>query len=330
MIESCAVINTSRPGPATVKPSIVSFESLEEWDAGPMHELFDVHEFPASGNAMDLPIEVREQARALAFKGHSQLSAEIIDVFPNIGLIANYGVGYDTIDVAHATSKGISVTNTPDVLTSDVADLAVGMLICLTRDIVGASQWVSSGNWASAGAFGLQRTLSDTTIGIAGLGRIGRAIGNRLHGFDADIHYFARTEKDAPNWTWHGDLVSLAQRSDILIVAVSGGPATKGIISADVIEALGADGLLVNISRGSTMDEEALINALQTNQLRGAALDVFNNEPNIDARFLELDNVLLQPHQSSGTIETRKKMGALQRDNLSAYFAGKPLLTPVT
>jgi len=172
--------------------------------------------------------------------------------------------------------------------------------------------------------------LSETTIGIAGLGRIGQAIGKRLHGFDADLHYFARSEKETPGWTWHNDLVSLAKQSDILIVAVSGGPETKQIISAEVIAALGADGLLVNISRGSTMDEEALIRSLQNNQLRGAALDVFNNEPNVDARFLELDNVLLQPHQSSGTVETRKKMGALQRDNLIAYFNDKPLLTPVT
>lgn len=294
-----------------------------------MHDLFAVHEFPASGNAADIPADVREQIRALAFKGHAQLGADIIDAFPNIGLIANYGVGYDTIDVAHAVSKGIAVTNTPDVLTSDVADLAVGMLLSLTRDIPGAAQWVQSGNWASRGAYPLQRTLSDTTIGIAGLGRIGQAIGRRLHGFDADIHYFARSEKDTPGWHWHNDLVSLAQQSDILIVAVSGGADTRAIISADVIAALGADGLLVNISRGSTMDEEALISALQHRQLRGAALDVFNNEPHIDERFLALDNVLLQPHQSSGTIETRKKMGQLQRDNLSAFFAGKPLLTPV-
>ncbi len=294
-----------------------------------MHELFDVHEFPVSGNPMDLSVEVREQVRALAFKGHAQLGADIIDAFPNIGLIANYGVGYDTIDVAHATSKGIAVTNTPDVLTSDVADLAVGMLIALTRDIAGAQQWIRSGNWAGSGAFALQRTLSETTIGIAGLGRIGRAIGNRLQGFDVDIHYFARSEKSTPDWTWHDDLVSLASRADILIVAVSGGPDTREIISRDVIAALGSDSLLVNISRGSTMDEEALIQALQNRQLRGAALDVFNNEPKIDSRFLEMDNVLLQPHQSSGTIETRKKMGALQRDNLSAFFAGQPLLTQV-
>ena len=313
-----------------MKPHIVAFETFDDWDSVPLNELFTVHQFPASGNPADLPAEVREQTRAFAFKGHSTLGADIMDAFPNLGLVANYGVGYDTIDVSHATSKGIKVTNTPDVLTNDVADLAVGMLLSLNRGISGASDWVTSGQWASAGAYPLQRTLSGTTIGIAGLGRIGRAIGNRLQGFETDIHYYARSQKDAPGWTYHDSLVTLAEQSDIFIVAVSGGADTQKIISAEVISAVGADGLLINIARGSTVDEEALISALQNKQIRGAALDVYNNEPNIDARFAQLDNVLLQPHHSSGTIETRKQMGALQRDNLSAFFADKPLLTPVT
>ena len=185
------------------------------------------------------------------------------------------------------------------------------------------------GKLGQLGSFPLQRTLSGTTVGIAGLGRIGRAIGNRLQGFETDLHYYARSQKDTPGWTYHDNLVSLAEKSNIIIVAVSGGPETMTLISAEVIHALGSDGSLVNISRGSTIDEEALINALKENRIRGAALDVFNNEPNIDARFVQLDNVLLQPHQSSATIETRKQMGALQRENLCAFFDGKALLTPV-
>lgn len=294
-----------------------------------MNERFTVHQFPASGAAEDLSSEVREQIRAFAFKGHSQLGAEIMEAFPNLELVANYGVGYDTIDVEYASSRGIKVTNTPDVLTSDVADLAVGLVLAQTRGIVGASDWVTSGRWASEGAFPLQRTLSGATVGIAGLGRIGRAIGNRLQGFETDIHYYARSPKDAPGWTYHDNLIALARASDIFIIAVSGGPATTKIISAEVIDALDSDSLLINIARGSTVDEEALISALQNNQIRGAALDVYNNEPHIDPRFAKLDNVLLQPHQSSGTIETRKKMGALQRENLSAFFDGKALITPV-
>lgn len=311
------------------KPNILSFEKYDQWDSEPLNELFEVHQFPASRDPQELSTEIRESVRAFAFKGHSSLGADIMDAFPNLGLIANYGVGYDTIDVAHATSRGIKVSNTPDVLTNDVADLAVGMLLALSRGITGASAWVTSGNWAQSGAYPLQRTVSGTTVGIAGLGRIGQAIGRRLQGFDMNIHYYSRAPKDAVGWTYHDNLIDLAKTVDTLIVVVSGGPETSGIISAEVIEALGPNGLLVNSSRGSTVDENALIEALQHKKIRAAALDVFNNEPNIDPRLLSLDNVLLQPHQSSGTVETRKLMGELQRNNLIAYFSDQPLITPV-
>jgi lactate dehydrogenase-like 2-hydroxyacid dehydrogenase len=312
------------------KPSILSFETYDAWDAVPMEELFEVHQFPVSGTTADLSSEVRESIRAFAFKGHSTLGAEIIDAFPNLALIANYGPGYDTIDVAYAASKNIKVSNTPDVLTDDVADLAVGMLIAVSRDICGAERWVSSGDWAKSGAYPLQRTVTGKTVGIVGMGRIGRAVADRLQSFKMDIHYFSRNKKDyADAWAYHDDVEALAKVVDILIVAVSAGPDTADIISKDVIKALGSDGILVNVSRGITVDENALIDALETGELRAAALDVYKNEPNIDARLLSLQNVLLQPHQSSGTIETRKKMGELQRKNLLAFFADEPLLTPI-
>lgn len=294
-----------------------------------MHELYTVHQCSEPSKASELTDDVKQNVRAFAFKGHSNLSAEIIDAFPNLGLIANYGVGYDTIDVGYATTKNIAVTNTPDVLTDDVADLAVGMLLALTRDIIGASNWVQSGNWAKSGSYPLQRTISGVDIGIAGLGRIGHAVATRLQSFNANIHYYSRSSKDTPGWVFHQDLNDLAKAVDILMVTVSGGPDTDGIISADVIKSLGSDGVIVNSARGSTVDEEALIQALQKSQLRGAALDVYRDEPNIDPRFMALDNVLLQPHQSSGTVETRKRMGELQRQNLSAFFSDKPLITQV-
>jgi len=311
------------------KPTIVSFENYDPWDAEPMAASFDVHKMPASGSPQDLPADVRSAVRAFAFKGHSMLGAELMDAFPGLELIANYGVGYDTIDVEYAASKGIRVSNTPDVLTDDVADLAVGMLLTLSRDIIGASNWVRSGNWGKSGAYPLQRTVTGKTVGIAGLGRIGRSIANRMQAFNSDIHYYSRSEKDTPGWTYHSSVNGLANAVDILVVSVSAGPETAKIISGEVLESLGADGIMVNISRGVTVDEEALLAALQNGTIRSAALDVFNNEPNIDERFMKLDNVLLQPHQSSATVETRKKMGKLQFDNLEAYFAGKPLLTPV-
>lgn len=311
------------------KPDILLFESYEAWDMEPMQSNFTVHLFPSSGICTDLDQDTRNKITAFAFKGHSKLGAEVIDAFPNLALIANYGVGYDTIDIAYASSKGIKVTNTPDVLTNDVADLAIGMLLAFNRGIVGAEAWVRSGKWAADGAYPLQRTLSGTAVGIAGLGRIGRAVAKRLQGFDTDIHYYSRTQKETPGWTYHEDLVDLAKAVDVLVVAVSGGPDTAQIISKEVINAVGADGLLVNIARGSTVDEEALIHSLKANAIRGFASDVFMNEPNIDERFTKLDNVLLQPHQSSATVETRKSMGSLQRDNLLAFFASRPLVTPV-
>jgi len=316
-------------GILVTKPHIVCFESYDEWDSVPLNDLFNVHSFPASGDPLDLPETVRKQVQAFAFKGHSALDAKVMDAFPNLGLIANYGVGYDTIDVAHATTKGVRVTNTPDVLTNDVADLAIGMLLAISRNISGAAEWVSSGQWAAAGAFPLQRTISGASIGIAGLGRIGLAIAERLQGFQTDIHYFSQSKKNTPGWQYHDNLVSLAKSVDVLMVAVSGGPATAKIISSDVIAALGPDGLLVNSARGTTIDEAALLDALENNRIRGAALDVFENEPNIDPRFMNLNNVLLQPHHSSGTVETRQAMGALQRQNLTAFFAGNELVTPV-
>lgn len=312
------------------KPHILSFASYDVWDTEPMAELFTVHQFPTSGSPDDLPTEVRESVQAFAFKGHSTLGASIMDQFPNLGLIANYGVGYDTIDVAYAASKGIKVTNTPDVLTDDVADLGVGMLLALNRDIVGASDWVSSGNWAKQGAYPLQRSLSGVAVGIAGLGRIGRAVADRLQAFNTDLHYYSRTEKDTPGWTYHNSLTELARAVDILMVTVSGGANTQQIISKEVINALGPDGLMVNVARGSTVDEDALLTALETKAIRGLATDVFKSEPDIDPRFFKLDNVLLQPHQASGTVETRKLMGQLQRDNLTRFFEGQPLLTEVT
>lgn len=311
------------------KPHILTFETYDDWDAGPMAERFSLHQFPTSGDVNELPDATREQITAFAFKGHSTLGADIIDAFPNVGLIANYGVGYDTIDVTYASSRGIKVTNTPDVLTDDVADLAVGMLLALNRGIVGADAWVRNGSWAASGAYPLQRTLSGVSVGIAGLGRIGRAVADRLQGFKTQIHYYSRTEKQTPGWIHHTDLVKLAKSVDILIVTLSGGPDTAQMISKEVIEAIGADGLLVNCARGSTVDESALIKALETKAIRGFASDVFNNEPDIDPRFAAFDNVLLQPHQSSGTIETRKSMGRIQRDNLLAFFDKQPLLTPV-
>ncbi len=312
------------------EPHLLCFGDYDPWDIDAMSQDFELHWLSASHDPLDMSADERALIQAFAFKGHDPMSAEIMDAFPNLEIIANFGVGYDSIDVAHALSRGIKLSNTPDVLTDDVADLAVGMLLGLSRDIPGASHWVTSGQWGQEGAYPLQRTVSGQKVGIVGLGRIGRAIAERMVPFQSELHYYARSAKDTPGWTYHDSPATLAAHVDILVVAVSANPETAGIVSREVLDALGPDGVLVNISRGITVDEEGLISALQHKRIRGAALDVFYSEPNIDERFLELDNVLLQPHQSSATVETRKKMGQLQRDNLHAHFAGTPLLTPVT
>ena len=311
------------------KPHLLTFETYDDWDMAPMQAAYTIIAMPETGKVSDLPAEVIPQITAIAFRGHSALGAEIIDALPNLGLIANYGVGYDTIDVAHATANGIRVSNTPDVLTEDVADLAVGMVLAQSRGMVGASDWVRSGNWEKNGAFGLQRKVSGKRVGIVGLGRIGRAVAERMTPFNSNLHYYARSEKDTPDWTYHSNITDLASAVDIMIICVSGGRETVGIVDKDAILALGSEGLLVNASRGTTIDETALLDALESGALGAAALDVFLDEPNINPRFMALTNVLLQPHQSSGTVETRKIMGALQRENLAAFFANQPLVTPV-
>lgn len=276
-----------------------------------------------------LDADQRGGITAVAYKGHHGFGAAQMDLLPKLGLIANYGVGYDAIDVKAANARGIEVTNTPNVLNDDVADLAVAMLIMQGREMEHASAWARSGNWASKGEYRLNRKVSGGTVGIVGLGRIGREIADRLAAFKMDIHYFARSEKETPGWTYHADPVSLAKAVDYLVIALVGGAGTEKFVSREVIDALGPRGIVVNISRGSTVDEEALLDALEQGRIAGAGLDVFLNEPRIDERFYKLPNVVIQPHQGSGTVETRAAMAKLQRDNLAAFHAGQDLLTPV-
>lgn len=307
---------------------VIAIGSYPDWDVTPLRDTFDLIETDEDG-LLSLPEDIRAQVRAVAYKGHMGFDARHMDALPGLGLIANFGVGYDAINVGDADARNIRVTNTPDVLNDDVADLAVGMLLALTREIPKGDDWVRSGKWSDA-AMPLNRKMSGRRAGIMGLGRIGREIADRLAAFKMEIHYHSRSPKDVPDgWTYHADPVSLAKAVDDMVVILVGGPDTENYVSREVLTALGPDGTLTNISRGSTVDEEALIELLQAGGLRGAALDVFKGEPNVDRRFLDLGNVLLQPHQGSATLETRKAMGELQRANVSAFLDGKPLLTPV-
>ncbi|WP_209426993.1 2-hydroxyacid dehydrogenase [Pararhodobacter sp. SW119] len=270
----------------------------------------------------------RAKILGVAYKGHLQFTGEMMDLLPNLRLIAKYGVGYDSIDVDSATERGIVVTNTPDVLSDDVADLTVGMWIAAGREMEAGINAVRSGSWARSGP-PLAHKVSGRRVGILGLGRIGREIADRLVAFKCRIDYFARSPRDTPGWTYHDDPMALAEAVDDLIVAVPGGRETEKLVTAEMLRALGPDGIFVNISRGSVVDEEALIAALEGGVIRAAALDVFLNEPHVDPRLASMKNVLPLPHIGTATVETRNDMGVLQRKNLHEMLAGRPAVTPV-
>lgn len=312
------------------KPIILQVGPYPEWDQDPIDATFDAKRLFEATDRAEFLAQHGPYVRAIATRGELGADAEMMSACPQLELISVYGVGYDAVDLVAAKARGIRVTNTPDVLTKDVADLGVAMMLCQSRGMVGAEAWVRDGAWARDGLYPLKRRVFGRKAGILGLGRIGFEVGKRLAGFDMDIAYSDVAAKDyAPDWTFMPDPVALAAHSDFLFVTLAASTETRHIVGPEVIDALGPEGMIINISRASNIDEEALIAALGSGRLGSAALDVFEGEPALDPRFLDLPNVLLQPHHASGTIETRKAMGQLLRDNLTAHFDGQPLPTPV-
>lgn len=312
------------------KPHVLQVGSYPEWDQVPLDAAFHMHRYYESADKAAFLAEVGPKVRGIATRGDLGANAAMIAACPNLEIISVYGVGYDAVDMASARVRGIAVTNTPDVLTDDCADLAVAMLLALSRGVVAAEGWVRSGDWAAKGGFPLQRKVTGKRVGILGLGRIGAAIARRLQAFDMTISYSGRAPKDTtPGWTFVADPVALAAQVDYLVVALAATAETRHIVNARVLDALGPQGMLINISRAPNVDEEALLDALESGRIGGAALDVFEGEPRLNPRFLALKNVVLQPHHASGTFDTRQDMGRLMRDNLTAHFAGAPLLTRV-
>ena len=312
------------------KPHILQIGPYPDWDQQPLETAFTMHRLD---RALDKPAflaRIGPLIRGIAARGTHTVARDMIEACPNLEIIAVYGVGYDGVDLKACRDHGVRVTNTPDVLTGDVADLGVAMMLCQSRQMIAAERWVRDGSWAAKGGFVLTRRVYGARAGILGLGRIGLQVARRLAAFDMDIAYSdLGPNADAPDFAFVADPVNLARRSDVLFVTLAATKATHHIVGKSVIEALGPEGLLINISRASNIDEIALLDALETGALGAAALDVFDGEPKLNPRFLGLDNVLLQPHHASGTVETRKAMGQLMRDNLAAHFAGQPLLTPV-
>jgi lactate dehydrogenase-like 2-hydroxyacid dehydrogenase len=272
--------------------------------------------------------QVAPRIRAVAASGEAKVPRALQQQMPALEMISVFGVGYDGVDVAAARERGIPVTNTPDVLTDDVADLGVALLLALARKIPQADQYVRTGQWPG-GPMALARKVSGTRLGIVGLGRIGLAIARRAEGFGMVISYTTRNQQKDKAYPWYPSAAALAAQVDFLMVITPGGEATRNLINAEVLKALGPEGYLINVARGSVVDQPALIHALQNKLIAGAALDVFADEPNVPAELCALDNVVLTPHTASGTWQTRRAMADLAFGNLQAHFAGKPLLTPV-
>ena len=272
--------------------------------------------------------EIAPRIRGIAANGESKVPASLIAQLPALEMISVFGVGYDGVDVPAARARGVPVTNTPDVLTDDVADLGMALVLAIARRIPQADKFVRAGLWPN-GPLPLSRKVSGARLGIVGLGRIGKAIARRAEGFGMSIAYTTRNQKPNCAYPYFPNAEALAREVDFLVVITPGGTATRGLIDARVLAALGPKGYLINVARGTVVDQAALVHAVTTGGIAGAALDVFEDEPNVPAELRAHENVVLTPHMASGTWETRRAMAQLAFDNLQAHFSGKPLLTPV-
>lgn len=271
--------------------------------------------------------EVGPRVRGIAV--HGRCDAALMAACPKLEIVSSFGVGYDGVDVTHARAGNVRVCNTPDVLNDAVAEMTFGLMIALCRQIPQAERYLKAGRWVAEGDHPFTCELTGATVGVLGLGRIGKEFAARCQAFKMRVVYHGRTQQPYLPYTYYADLEAMARDVDWLVCIAPGGPATKGIISRSVLEALGPEGCLVSIGRGTSVDEPALVEMLASGALGGAALDVFENEPRVPEALFAMDNVVLSPHQGSATHKTRWAMGDLVVRNLKAHFAGEPLISPV-
>ncbi len=257
-----------------------------------------------------------------------QVSRKLIEALPNLEIIATFSVGFDHIDLEAAQERNIKVTNTPDVLSAETADTGMALLLATARRVVEGDVYVRVGKWLN-GDLGLGTSLTGKKVGIVGLGGIGSKVAKRCDAFEMDVSYYGPNKKSQYSYKYYNDVQAMAKDVDYLMLCCPGGAATANLIDANVLDALGASGILINIARGSVVDEPALIEALQNGTIKAAGLDVFANEPHVPSEFMSMDNVVLLPHVGSATVETRTAMGQLLIDNILAHFDGKTLLTEV-
>ena len=290
---------------------------------------FLLHQLPPGPDAATWLVDVGARIRGLARGGHAHIDRALIERLPALEIIASFGVGYDGIDVAAAAEHGVIVTNTPDVLTEEVADTALGLLLMTVRELSAAERYLRAGRWPVEGEYPLSASLRDRTIGIFGLGRIGMAIARRLEAMHVPVVYHARRARAHAPYRYYDNLRAMAADVDVLLAIVPGTAATKHLVNAGILEALGPNGILINVGRGSVVDEAALAAALKNGTIRAAGLDVFANEPHVPPDLIALPNVVLLPHVGSASVHTRRAMAQLVVDNLKSWFEhGRPL-TPV-
>ena len=311
------------------KVDILTLGALPEKTGETLARLFESHRVVRPEDVASVLGRSGATIRGIARGAHFPVDAALMTRLPRLDIVANFGVGYDGIDLGYAAGHGIVVTNTPDVLTEEVADTALGLLLMTVRELSAAERHLRAGKWPSGNYRLTPATLRDRTVGIVGLGRIGQALARRLDAMRVPVVYCGRSEKPGVPYEYYPDLHAMAAAVDILVLIVPGGAGTAKMIDRSVLEALGPRGILVNIGRGSAVDEPALIEALRAGTILAAGLDVFADEPNVPAALVALDNVVLLPHVGSASVHTRDAMGQLVVDNLVSWFErGRPL-TPV-
>ncbi|AUH33319.1 2-hydroxyacid dehydrogenase [Paracoccus tegillarcae] len=310
------------------KPDVMMLYPMRPVAMAQLEAAYTLHRVDLAEDKAAFIAENGPNCRAIVTNGHVPVTREIIEAMPRLELVACSSAGFESFDLAAMAEHGVKLTNTSSALSDDVADTAIMLMLAARRGLVPADAYVRSGDWAKKGMFPLQRSIAGKRLGIVGMGTIGQEIARRAEALKMQVSYWNRRAKDLP-WDYQADLVTLARDSDVLIAIVAGGEGTRGLISDKVMAALGPDGLLINVSRGSVVDETALINALRSGALGHAALDVFASEPDADPALTALPNVTLYPHHASGTVETRDAMAQLVVDNLAALYAGQALLTPV-
>ena len=296
-----------------------------------LQDMFTLHLAADAKEAEGVLAEVGSRIRGAAVTGapEGRMNGAMMAHCPKLEIVSSFGVGYDNIDVKYAAERGIVVANTPEVLTEEVADTALGLLLCTVREFPQAERFLRAGKWKER-QFPLSKaTLRDRTVGLVGMGRIGQAIARRLEGFQVPVVYHSRNPQPGVSYKYYPKLIDMVRDVDTLLLITPGGPSTKHLVNAEVLEALGPKGIVINMSRGTVVDDAALIAALKERKIHSAGLDVFLNEPEVPKEYLEMDHIVLFPHLGSSTVHTRQKMEQLVVDNLTAWGAGKAPLTPV-